>query len=48
MRSGSFVRRCLKAVALSGGLFLFAIAASAQAGITLSGGGYKGIGDPEA
>jgi hypothetical protein len=31
-----------------GGLFLFAFASAAEAGITISGGGYKGTGDPES
>ena len=48
MLSGLSARRHLSALAVLGGLFILACTVTAEAGITLSGGGYKGVGDPKA
>ena len=48
MLPGLSAYRCRSALAVLGGLFIIACTTTAEAGITLSGGGYKGVGDPKA
>jgi len=48
MQSGLTAHRSLSVRAALGCLFILACTVTAEAGITLSGGSYKGVGDPKA